>query len=209
MKRIILTSHGFEKNKKLKQQLLGLLPSLTKNLSVVIITTASAEWKEKNKHAVSAKQALENMGFKKVAFLDVEFESPNKLKDFNLIYICGGNPFYLLYHLKKSGADKVIQKLADKGVILVGVSAGAVVLGPSIKVAQYFDDEKNIVKLKNFSALKLTDIIILPHYKIEYENKVKDFEKENHCQVTRLKDSQGVTVIEDKIKPIDFGGRKP
>jgi len=200
MKKLLLASHGFEKNKTLEQQLLKLLPSLAKKLSAVIITTASAEWKEKNIHAVSAKQVLENMGFKKVAFMDVEFENPSKLKNFDVIYINGGNPFYLLYHLKKSGADKIIQKLADKGVILVGVSAGAVALGPSIKIAQYFDNEKNIVKLKNFSALKLTDIIILPHYKIEYENKVKDFEKENNCQVTRLKDGQGVAVIGDRVE---------
>lgn len=200
MKRIILTSHGFEKNKKLKQQLLGLLPSLPKNLSTVIITTASVEWKEKNKHAVSAKRVLENMGFKKVAFLDVEFENPDKLKDFDIIYINGGNPFYLLYHLKKIGADKIIQKLANKGIILVGVSAGATVLGPSIKIVQYFDSEKNIVKLKNLSALKLTDMIILPHYKTEYENKVKDFEKKCRCRVTRLKDSQSILIFGNKVK---------
>lgn len=200
MKKLILTSHGFEKNKALKQQLLKLLPSLTKKLSVVIITTASVEWKEKNKHAALAKRTLENMGFKKVAFLDVEFESPNKLKNFDVIYICGGNPFYLLYHLKKSGADKIIQKLADKEIILVGVSAGATVLGPSIKIVQYFDNEKNIVKLKNLSALKLTDIIILPHYKTEYENKVKDFEKKRRCKVTRIKDNQAVLIFGNKIK---------
>jgi len=200
MKRIILTSHGFKKNKKLKQQLLGLLPSLTKKLSVVIVTTASAEWKEKNKHAVSAKRVLEKMGFKKVIFLDVEFENPNKLKDFDIIYISGGNPFYLLYHLKKSGADKIIKKLANKGIILIGVSAGATVLGPSIKIVQYFDNKKNIVKLKDFSALKLTDIIILPHYKIEYEYNVKDFEKKCRCKVTRLKDNQAVLIFSNKIK---------
>jgi len=69
MKKIILSSHGFQKNKSLKNKLLALLPSAAKNLSVAIITTASAEWKEKNKHAILAKQVLEDAGFKKVEFL--------------------------------------------------------------------------------------------------------------------------------------------
>ncbi|PJC01115.1 MAG: hypothetical protein CO073_04305 [Candidatus Komeilibacteria bacterium CG_4_9_14_0_8_um_filter_36_9] len=75
MKKIILSSHGFQKNKSLKNKLLALLPSAARDLSVAIITTASAEWKEKNKHAILAKQVLEDAGFKKVEFLDVEFEN--------------------------------------------------------------------------------------------------------------------------------------
>ncbi len=201
MNKIILASHGFKKNKFLKKELLKLLPSLPKNLAVAIITTASVEWKEKNKHAISAKNTLERMGFKAVKFLDVEFDDPNLLKNFGVIYISGGNTFYLLYHLKKSGADKIIKNISER-VVLVGVSAGAVVLGPSIEIAQYFDDERNIVKLNNFSALKLTDVVILPHYNETYENKVRDFEKKCRCKVTRLKDTQAVVVVGDKVKPI-------
>jgi len=200
MRKIILTSHGFTKNTVLKKKFLGLLPNLTKNLSAVIITTASAEWKEKNKHAVSAKQVLENMGFKKVAFLDVEFESPNKLKNFDVIYISGGNPFYLLYHLKKSGANKVIQKLADKGVILVGVSGGGVVLGPDINIVSYLDRKLNIVKLKDLTALNLTDVIIYPHFKKEVESKLKQFESKFNCKVKRLQDEQSVVVVGDRVE---------
>jgi len=108
MKKIILSSHGFQKNKSLKKKLLVLLPSVPKNLSVAIITTASAEWKEKNKHAISARQILDDMGFRKVEFLDVEFENPNKLKKFDIIYINGGNPFYLFGRYPKPRTIKFI-----------------------------------------------------------------------------------------------------
>ena len=64
MKKVILSSHGFEKNTSLEQKLFKLLPKSAGQLSAVIITTASSKWKEKNKHAIEAKQVLENIGFK-------------------------------------------------------------------------------------------------------------------------------------------------
>ena len=194
MKKIILSSHGFQKNKSLKNKLLALLPSAAKNLSVAIITTASAEWKEKNKHAILAKQVLEDAGFKKVEFLDVEFENPNKLKKFDVIYINGGNPFYLLYHLKKSGADKIITQLVDKGVIVIGVSGGGVVLGSNINIVDYFDKKINSIKLKDLTGLNLTDISIYPHYVKEAEERIKKFETKYQCKVKRLSDSQAVVI---------------
>ena len=194
MKKIILASYGFQKNKNLRQKLSKLLPSSSKTLSAVIIATASVKWKEKNKHAVIAKETLENMGFKKVVFLDVEFENPKKLQEFDVIYINGGNPFYLLYHLKKSGADKIIKELANKGIILIGVSGGGVVLGPNINIADYLDRKSNIIKLKDLSALNLTNIIIYPHYDEKIEDKIKKFETKYNCKVTRLRDDQDIVI---------------
>ncbi|MBU1202488.1 Type 1 glutamine amidotransferase-like domain-containing protein [Patescibacteria group bacterium] len=194
MVNIILSSYGFQKNKTLKKKLLTLLPKASKNLSVAIITTASAEWKEENKHAVLAKQVLENMGFKQVKFFDIEFENPNKLKKFDVIYINGGNPFYLLYYLKKSGADKVITHLVDRGVIIVGISGGGVVLGPDINIVDYFDRKINTVKLEDLTGLNLTDTIIYPHYTKETEEKIKNYENKYKCKVRRLTDNQSVIV---------------
>ncbi|MFA5030388.1 MAG: Type 1 glutamine amidotransferase-like domain-containing protein [Patescibacteria group bacterium] len=194
MKKIILSSHGFEKNVALKQQLFDLLTKPADQLSVVIVTTASVEWKEKNKHAVSAKKSLEEMGFKKVIFLDIEFEDPNKLKEFDVIYINGGNPFYLLDKLRKTGADAIIKQCADK-VILVGISGGGVVLGPNISIVDYFDSKLNTVGIQYFAGLGLTDIIMYPHYQEVVEEKIKQFESENNCRVTRLTDKQGLILV--------------
>lgn len=194
IKKLILSSHGFQKNKTLKKKLLVLLPLPAKNLSVAIITTASAEYKEKNKHAVLARQVLEDMGFKQVKFIDIEFENPNKLKKFDVVYINGGNPFYLLYHLKKSGADEVLIQLANQGVIIVGISGGGVVLGSNINIVDYFDRKINTIKLKDLTGLNLTNTIIYPHYTKEAEEKMKKFENKYQCKVKRLFDNQAITI---------------
>ena len=155
MKKIILAAHGFQKNYDLEKSIISLLPKTINELSAVIITTASSEWKELNKHAVLAKQKMENMGFNKVDFLDIEFDDPSKLKNYNLIYINGGNPFYLLYYLKKSGADKIISNLVNQGIVVIGISAGAVVLGPNINIVDYFDRNLNLINLEDLTGLNL------------------------------------------------------
>jgi dipeptidase E len=165
----------------------------------VIITTASAEWKEKNKHAVSAKVVLEEMGFKKVIFLDIEFEDPNKLKEFDVIYINGGNPFYLLDKLRKTGADAIIKQCAEKAV-LIGISGGGVVLGPNVSIVDYFDSKLNTVGMQDFAGLGLTDIIMYPHYQEAAEKKIKQFESKNNCHVTRLTDRQGLVLVGDSVE---------
>lgn len=196
MKKIILASCGFEKNQDFKNYILTLLSKPVNKLSVVIITTASVEWKERNKHAVLAKKVMEEMGFKKVTFLDVELEDPSELKKYDLIYINGGNPFYLLYHLKKSAADRVIIQLANHGVVIVGVSAGAVVLGPNINIVDYLEKNLNIVNLNDLNGLYLTDIIIYPHYTDQIEKKIKMFESKFKVKIERLLDDQSIIVEE-------------
>lgn len=199
MKKIILSSHGFQKNAKLKERLLVLLSQPAEQLSAVIVTTASAEWKEKNKHAVLAKEALESMRFKRVDFLDIEFEDPKNLKEFDVIYINGGNPFYLLYHLKKSGADQTLKECVEQSII-IGVSGGGVVFGPNIKVVDYFDAKLNTVELNDLTGLGLVDAIIYPHYQDDVEEKIRQFEIEENCQIARLRDNQALLVVGDKVE---------
>lgn len=57
--------------------------------------------------------------------------------------------------MKNSGTDKYIRQFAAQNVGLVGVSAGAVILGPHIKVVHHFTPELNVVNKKDFSALGL------------------------------------------------------
>lgn len=54
-----------------------------------------------------------------------------------MLYINGGNPFTLLFFAKKSGADEVIKTLAVQNVIIVGVRAGALLLGPNINIVNF------------------------------------------------------------------------
>lgn len=200
--KLLLTSNGFYTD-TIKERFLTLTHGEPNELDVAIITTASLH-KENNKYAQKAKEDFQNMGFHNIDFIDIEFDNPNSLAKKDVIYINGGNPFNLLFHTKKSGADKILRELVNKNVVIVGVSAGAVLLGPNIKVVQFFTPHMNTFHMKNVSALGLTNKLIFPHYDREdlfqdhtnktIEHRLREFETIENCEVTRLKDEEYIVV---------------
>jgi dipeptidase E len=202
MTKILLTSNGFFTD-LIKQQFLQLIDGDLSNQKATIITTASHK-KQKNRFAMKAKEDLLGYGFKKVDFNDIEFNKPELLEKYNVIYINGGNPFYLLYHMKKSEADLILKDIAKQNTVIVGVSAGAIILGPNIEVVNYFTPQINIVDMQDFTALGLTDIAIFPHYDREdlfpnnsgrsIEDRLKVFENTNRCSVVILKDDESLLI---------------
>ena len=203
MTKILLTSNGFY-TEDIKNQFLKLIDREISQLNVTIITTASPK-KENNKFAQKAKEDFQEMGFQKIDFTDLEFENPERLIEKDIIYISGGNPFNLLYHTKKSGADEILKHLASQNVIIVGVSAGAILLGPHIKIVQFFTPQMNTLDIKDFSALNLTDKLIFPHYDREdlfkddtgktIEDRIKEFEYLEKCDIARLNDDHSIPII--------------
>lgn len=197
MAKIFLTSNGLS-TEIIKHEFITALKQLT-NPKAVIITTASPQ-KEKNKYASKTKNDLLQIGLKQVDFLDVEVEEAKKLKQYNIIYINGGNPFHLLYYIKKSGADTVISKLSKQNAIIMGTSAGALILGPHIEVVNHFTPEMNKIGMNDFTALNITDKAIFPHYDREdvfqdnsgqsIEDRIREFESNKHVSIVRLQDNQ-------------------
>ena len=86
-----------------------------------------------------------------------------KLLNSDIIYIGGGNTFYLLQELKRSGADKLIKEQVLLGKAYIGESAGAVVAAPCIDYIEDMDKRDAAPNLKDCSALGLVDFYTLPH----------------------------------------------
>ena len=91
-------------------------------------------------------------------------ELEQDLSNFDILYVSGGNTFYLLQEMQKSGADKVIVKLVQAGKHYVGTSAGSVVAGPDISIIRNLDDESAAPELQDYNGLALTDTVVLPHW---------------------------------------------
>lgn len=202
MAKILLTSNGFF-TESIKQEFLQLIEGNTADSSAAIITTASPK-KEQNRFAVKAGEDFLEMGIRHIEFIDIEFDDPSKLEVFDVIYLNGGNPFYLLHHLKRSGADKVLKKLAEENTVIIGVSAGAMVLGPDIRVADYFTPEMNGLQMKDLSGLEITKEIVFPHYDREdlfpctsgtpIEERLKEYEAKYNCTVLRIAEDQSQVI---------------
>lgn len=137
-----------------------------KNKTVTFIPTASIV--EKVKFYVGAdKKALQKLGLiiDELELSTATFaEITGKLKKNDYIYISGGNTFFLLQEIIRTGAEKIIIEEINKGKIYIGASAGSMILAPDIEYVKDMDDCKKGPELKSFSALKAVDFYPLPHH---------------------------------------------
>ena len=194
--KLLLTSNGFY-TADIILQFLELINNDPMGKSAAIITTASPE-KAGNRFAQKTEKDFRKMGFADVDYIDFEFGDPQALKQKDVIYISGGNPFQLLFHTKMSGADLVFKELMSKNIVVVGASAGAILLGPDLHIVDFFTPQLKVRHLTDLSALALTDKRVFPHYDREnlygdgtnktIEDRLQEFENREGCRISRLKD---------------------
>lgn len=85
-----------------------------------------------------------------------------KLQNYDLVWAVGGNTFCLRYQMQRSGFENIIGELLENGITYGGDSAGAVVVGPTLKgteTADVPDFSEQII----WEGLNLTEKIIIPH----------------------------------------------
>ncbi|MCH4209703.1 Type 1 glutamine amidotransferase-like domain-containing protein [Bifidobacterium sp.] len=91
-------------------------------------------------------------------------ETVQAIRVADIIFVAGGNTFFLLQALRRSGADRLIAEHVAQGKLYIGVSAGAVVAGPDISYIRLMDDERKGDALHgDFSGLGLVDFSVVPH----------------------------------------------
>lgn len=109
---------------------------------------------------------LQSLGLK-VDVLDVSsasYESiVSALTKNDIIFVGGGNTFYLLQELRRSGADKIVVQEVNKGKLYIGESAGAVIACPDIGYCSGMDSPEKAPDLTDYTGLGLVDFYIVPH----------------------------------------------
>lgn len=132
--------------------------------------------------------------------IDISKESKEKIiEKFNsvdIVFVAGGNCFYLLQQLKMKD---VLQELIDfaNNKIYIGSSAGSCIACPSIDYAKKLDDISQAPLLSNYDAMNLVDFYILPHYnsKEKYTNLADEIERKyNNYKFIKLSNEQAIIV---------------
>ncbi len=137
-----------------------------KGKTVTFIPTASLAETEKF-YVLEARKAFEKIGIV-VDELEIskatEEDISDKLRTNHYIYITGGNTFYLLQELKRTGADEIIKEQLSLGKLYIGESAGSMITSPDIEYVALMDDKTKAPNLRSCSALHMVDFYPVPHH---------------------------------------------
>lgn len=132
---------------------------------VTFIPTANVP-QDYDGYVVSARAAFEALGLI-IDELEVSTASASdiqsKLTQNDYIYVSGGNSFFLLQELKRTGADQLIIDQVNQGKLYIGESAGSIITSPDIAYISAMDSTKKAPELTSTQGLHLVDFYTLPH----------------------------------------------
>ncbi len=201
MKKLFLTS-VFAKTAKEFKKFYG----ETNGKSAVFIPTAANADGGGTIYVKRQRRALEKLGIK-TCVLDISVAESNEitasLLNSDIIYIGGGNTFYLLQELKRSGADMIIKEQIALGKAYIGESAGAVVAAPRIDYIEDMDDRAAAPDLSDCSALGLVDFYPLPHmnsFPFKRASRMIAEKHSNDLKLLPITNRQAVCVYGNEIK---------
>lgn len=108
------------------------------------------------------------LGDKLTCYLELEsdfaVEDVEVLFNCDAIHLSGGDTFRFLKWLKHRGLMPLLKQYVAGGGALIGVSAGAMIMTPSVATA-YLCGDKNSVNLQELSGLSLVPFYFTPHAK--------------------------------------------
>jgi dipeptidase E len=190
-KTVLLTSTGIQ---QMKEQIKKMLHKPVYDILVGFITTA-AKREQDISFMERDLEAMKEIGFN-VEKIDIEGKNQKELRKLlnnkDIIFVEGGNTFYLLKCMRASGFGKVVKELMKKGVVYFGVSAGSIVAGQTIETAVWKNIDKNKVGLKNLKGLQLVPFNIFVHYQPEHAELIKQNFKKSKYPLRVLTDGQAL-----------------
>lgn len=171
---------------------------------ITFIDTASKK-ESYTKYVDDAREYFTELGFKirELEVSDVEeAQAKEIIENTDILYIAGGNSFYLLQELKKKNLLDFIKQRVDEGMVYIGESAGAVIASPNIAYIEYMDDPSVAPELESTDSLGLVGFYTLPHWGEEpfkelaekiyntYAESLKLWVVDNKGAIRHLKDNE-------------------
>ncbi|HBU12687.1 MAG TPA: peptidase [Clostridiales bacterium] len=119
------------------------------------------------------------------------------------IYVTGGNTFFLLQELRRTGADALLTDAINNGKFYIGESAGAIVAAKDIGYSAAMDKKEKAPHLKDYAGLGLIDFYVVPHsgnweFGKAVEQIVADYA--NQLNLSVISDKQAIFVEGGNVK---------
>ena len=189
------------------EDVVTLLPEFEKNLvgkKVTFIPTASIV-EQVAFFVESGKKALEELGLivdeLELSTATAE-EIESKITNNDIIYVTGGNTFFLLQEMIRTGADKLIINEVNSGKLYIGESAGAMILAPNIEYAKDMDDHlTQTPDFTDFKGLGIVEFYPVVHFNSSpfEEAAQKVVHKNSHLPLEIITNQQAIVVVGNSI----------
>ncbi len=221
--KLVLASQGFTTN-EIAKEVEKLVGKPLKEINIAIINEAyvGLDGTKDKRWLIKELSNIEKYIGGVIDFVNFRAYSKEEIKKrlnmADLIYIVGGRQHLLEKLFRETDTIDIIKNISKTKVIM-GTSAGSIVLGKKITSEKFWDERypKDKEVAKTHEELNLVDFNIIPHYLREDHKKwTKDFFErvlaDNEFKVYAIKDSQAVVYNDGKIEFIggtpDIFGRK-
>lgn len=124
------------------------------------------------------------------------------------IFLGGGNTFHFLRNLRARGLVVKLRAYAKRGGILLGLSAGSILMTPRIETALVpsEDCDENEVGIKDLRALRLVGFEFSPHYtrSVAADRELREYSRRSKHPIYACADGEGIVV---RGRVVRFVGR--
>lgn len=135
------------------------------NKKVGFITTAANVESGNKDWYINQILNLKKYGFEWIDIIDpsapgVDWKS--RLNEVGIVFVSGGNTFHLLDQARKIGFDVWLRERIED-IVYVGVSAGSIVMTPSIGIAPVDDGDENLTGITDLAGFNFVHFEVSPH----------------------------------------------
>lgn len=203
MRTLLLTSSGL--SPEISKELFALLPKKPEEAKVAFIATAADNSTDKG-FVLKDRAIFESLGFGEIVEVDLKIpEDLVKLDDCDVIFVEGGNTYYLLKWVRQSGFDQKVKELLANDKIYIGASAGSMIMGTSIETA-VLGHNKNEIGLEDLRGLRLVPFMIIAHVQDKDKIKMDMFARQKQLRpIIGLEDGQAIICEGDRYRIIGPG----
>ncbi len=216
--KLLLTSGGIT-NKSIANSLRRLLGKPFNKSRLVFIPTAANITSGDKSWLINDFNNCEKLGFKEIDILNIDSTPQEKfwrprIEAADVILFGGGNTFYLMRWMWKSGLAKALPKFL-KTKVYVGISAGSIATGPDLSLsskknrdvyALYYEDEPKISeKALGFVNFHIRPHLNSPHFPLVRLKRLKEIAKEKKEPIYAIDDNSAIEVVNRKIRIVSEG----
>jgi peptidase E/GNAT superfamily N-acetyltransferase len=145
----------------------GPLPEwLDQHTDVLLVPTAANGLPDRHAMVEPIRQVLDHSGARWYE-LDLADSSPevvaNAVGRADVTLVGGGNPYLLLDEARRTGFDTALHELAARGGTYCGISAGAMLVAPSLEPLRQFAPFPAPPGGADLTGVGLFDLLVLPH----------------------------------------------